>query len=59
MNGQGKNKNCSNFKSREKGIGSSYRNIYDANCKECVYFSSQNCGMDVADSLSPDMNAFF
>ncbi len=47
-------KSCASFRAIEHG-GSSFRKQTTSNCKECAYFSSRNCGMDIADSLEPDI----
>jgi hypothetical protein len=54
-----KNHLCSGFKALDYGTGYSYRRISSGNCKDCVYFSSRNCGMDVADSIEPNIEALF
>ncbi|MDR1532144.1 MAG: hypothetical protein LBS62_08185 [Clostridiales bacterium] len=54
-----KMKNCRSFRAAGQDMASpSYRRIQDSNCSECVYFSSRNCGMDVADSIEPALELF-
>lgn len=53
-----KMKICSNFKSINENI-LSYNKNFSPNCKECAYFSSRNCGMDIADSIDPDTDLFY
>lgn len=49
-----KSKNCSSFKAIEQDVFSRYKyKSLERNCKECIYFSSRNCGMDIADSIDP------
>jgi len=50
MDVSAKTKSCANYMSREKGLSGSYKNVHSANCKDCAYFSTRNCGMDTADS---------
>ena len=52
-----KSRSCANFRSVEKGLTPAFRNPQVTNCKDCVYFSSRNCGMDAADSIAPDLEA--
>ena len=46
---------CSNFKSLERGISFDYSNIHSVNCKDCMYFSTRNCGMDAVSCVEPEM----
>lgn len=50
MDVSGKIRSCANYMSREKGLAGAYRNVRSANCKDCAYFSTRNCGMDSMDS---------
>jgi len=45
---------CANYKSLERGITFDYVNIHSVNCKDCVYFTSRNCGMDAVSSVEPE-----
>lgn len=49
---------CSNFKSINENI-SAYNKNFSPSCRECVYFSSRNCGMDIADSIDPEIDFFY
>jgi hypothetical protein len=51
-------KPCANFKSLEKGLSFNYINMHSVNCKDCLYFSSRNCGMDCVSSVESDMAVF-
>ncbi|MDR1541844.1 MAG: hypothetical protein LBU32_28460 [Clostridiales bacterium] len=51
MTGTCKIKSCVNFKSIERELPASLSNIHEVNCKDCVYFSSRNCGMDASSVL--------
>lgn len=54
MNNSKKTKNCTNFKALDQEVISKFqRGTYGGSCKDCVYFSSRNCGMDAADSIEP------
>lgn len=53
-----KMKHCTNYKAVEHDMVSSLRHTQHTNCKDCVYFSSRNCGMDVADSIEPVIDLF-
>ncbi len=53
-----KMKQCANFKLVEQQPSVPYKRINEHNCKDCVYFSSRNCGMDIADSIEPCMDIF-
>jgi len=46
---------CAGFKSLERGIPFDYTNIHSVNCKDCMYFSSRNCGMDAVSYVEPEM----
>lgn len=47
-------KKCSNFKPLNDSIHL-YKSITAPCCKYCAYFSSKNCGMDIADSIDTDL----
>ena len=49
---------CANFKSLERGPAIDYINMHSVNCKDCMYFSSRNCGMDAISYVDPDMAMF-
>ncbi len=51
-------KNCTSFRSVDHDMSFPAKRISSGNCKDCVYFSSRNCGMDVADSIEPDLDIF-
>ena len=51
--------NCAGFKALDCGTGFSYRRNASGSCKDCVYFSSRNCGMDIADSIEPNIETLF
>ncbi len=52
-----KPKMCTGYKPvNENGLY--YKKSGNTNCKECVYFSSRNCGMDIADSIEPELDIF-
>jgi len=53
-----KMKYCTNYRAADLDMISSLRRTENTNCKECVYFSSRNCGMDVADSIEPAIDIF-
>jgi len=50
---------CAGFKAVDHDAGFSYRRGTAGSCKDCVYFSSRNCGMDVADSIEPNIEMLF
>ena len=45
---------CANFKSMERGLPYYYTNIHSVNCKDCMYFSTRNCGMDAVSNVEPE-----
>lgn len=50
---------CKSFVALESNIIPAYQNnITTSNCKDCVYFSSRNCGMDAADEIEPPLDLF-
>ena len=49
---------CAKFKSPERGLTFDYINMHSVNCKDCMYFSSRNCGMDSVSSVEPEMTMF-
>jgi len=51
-------RNCCNYKSVNNDGGPPFRRVYGGSCKDCVYFSSRNCGMDAADDIEPDIELF-
>lgn len=51
-------KNCRNFKAMDQDFGAPLRRRPEGGCRQCVYFSSRNCGMDVADSIEPTIDVF-
>ena len=53
-----KMKNCTSYRALDQDMISSLRHSESNNCKDCVYFSSRNCGMDVADSIEPAIDVF-
>jgi|GEM_PF-964772 len=54
MNTSKKIKNCANYKAIDQEmISHPMRGTHSGSCKDCVYFSSRNCGMDAADSIEP------
>ncbi len=53
-----KMKNCKHFKGMDYDIHAPFRHSQDHNCKQCVYFSSRNCGMDVSDTIEPGIDQF-
>ena len=61
MEGSGRKsiKGCTNYKALESDIITKYgSNVMGVNCKDCVYFSCRNCGMDAGDSIEPPMDFF-
>lgn len=46
-----KRKQCLNFKGFDQDMSKSYKRELPISCKECVYFSSRNCGLDNADTI--------
>lgn len=46
---------CVSFKSLERGLAFDYTNLHSVNCKDCVYFSARNCGMDAVSLVEPEM----
>jgi len=51
-------KPCSHLKSNEKDSSGDFVNVHDVNCKDCIYFSSRNCGRDAVSVTEPN-NATF
>jgi hypothetical protein len=51
-------KNCPSFRAVGQDGPPAHHRAHEANCAECVYFSSRNCGMDVADSIEPVVDLF-
>lgn len=52
-------KMCKNYKALESHAIPAYQNTITAhNCKDCLYFSSRNCGMDAADEIEPPLDLF-
>jgi|GEM_PF-6139892 len=43
-----KNRLCANYKAMEGCFSPFMIRTVGANCKECVYFSSKNCGVDLS-----------
>ena len=58
MNRSKRIRNCRNFKGIDQDFLSPFRQSTDSNCRQCVYFSSRNCGMDVSDSIEPEIDMF-
>jgi len=46
---------CTNYRALERGLAFDFVNIHSVNCKDCVYFSSRNCGMDAVSFVEPEM----
>ncbi|MDR1913253.1 MAG: hypothetical protein LBQ68_02040 [Clostridiales bacterium] len=51
-------KACVRFKSFNPGLKFAHRDMHMVNCKDCVYFSARNCGMDTILSVEPEMSYF-
>jgi len=51
-----KNINCRNFKPLPE-IPTESKN-YPNDCSRCIYFSSRNCGHDIADSIDTELDIF-
>ena len=49
---------CAHFKSLEKGLPFDYIDMHSVNCKDCLYFSSRNCGMDTNSLVNTEMAMF-
>jgi len=52
-----KRKICDNFRPINDYVPH-YRNKPTQNCSECIYFSSRNCGLDISDSIEPELEIF-
>jgi hypothetical protein len=50
--------NCSSFRGSDQTIDTAYQTTMPTTCKDCIYFSARNCGMDTADSIVPSMDIF-
>lgn len=48
---------CPNFKPINDSL-SFYGKSNCDNCSHCAYFSSRNCGIDIADSIETDFDYF-
>ena len=51
-------KPCAYLKSNEKDISGDYVNMHNVNCKDCIYFSSRNCGRDTITFVEPNNTLF-
>ena len=51
-------KPCAYLKFNEKDLSGDFVNMHDVNCKDCIYFSSRNCGRDTISFVEPS-NAMF
>ncbi len=51
-------KGCNNFRLIDQQATSAHNSPNVESCKDCVYFSSRNCMMDVADSIEPSIDMF-
>lgn len=49
--------NCKNFRPLTD-IPLNHHNENITDCSRCVYFSSRNCGHDIADSLETELDIF-
>jgi len=51
-------RNCPSFRPMAHDIPLSSRRTNSMGCRECAYFGSAYCTMEVADSIEPPLNIF-
>jgi len=47
--------NCASYRALNEDALPAHRQNHESDCKSCVFYSSRNCGVEIADSIEPMM----